>query len=147
MALDRELRKLAALQHGAVSRQQAVALGASRKQLEVRLAGVAWERATARVMRLAGAPRTARQDLMVAVLDGEPYSVVSHLAAAALWRLPGFRVGPVEVSRERGQSGRPSSVSVVHRPRYLPATHTTVLSGIKVTTLARTVFDLAGGDW
>lgn len=81
---------------------------------------------------------------MVAVLDAAPGSVISHLAAAALWRLPGFPWGPVEISQERGRSGRPSSVAVVHRPRYLPATHTTVVEGIPATTLARTLFDLSG---
>ena len=80
---------------------------------------------------------------MIAVLDAEPGAVVSHRSAAALWRLSGFAFGAVEVSRERGRSGNPPDGAKLHRPTLLAPQHVTTRFGIPVTTLARTLFDLA----
>ena len=80
---------------------------------------------------------------MIAVLDAEPGAVVSHRSAAALWRLPGFSVGVVEVSRQRGRSGNAAHGARLHRPTVLGPHHVTNRHGIPVTTLARTLFDLA----
>lgn len=79
---------------------------------------------------------------MAAVL--ERGGVISGVSAAALWGLPGFAAGPVHVSLSRGANGSFVSLGIPHRTRYLPAHHRTVLDGIPVTTVARTLFDLAG---
>ncbi len=81
---------------------------------------------------------------MTAVLDAGPGTVASHESAAALWRLPGFSFAPMHVSRMKGTANRRSALAAVHRPRMLPEGHITVLGGIPVTTLPRTLFDLAG---
>ncbi len=145
MPLDDDLRALAAVQYAVVSREQARALGATTPALRNRLAGPDWDAPTKRVLRLTGSAPSTRQRLMIAVLDAGAGSVVSHRSAAALWRLPGFSFGSgrIEVSRHRALSHRKGPSASVHRPRLLPATHVTDWSGLPVTTLARTLLDIA----
>ncbi|HEX2701508.1 MAG TPA: hypothetical protein VHM89_15010, partial [Acidimicrobiales bacterium] len=105
MPLDDDLRRLAGVQYSVVSREQARGLGATTTALRNRLAGPDWDAPTGRVMRLTGSSHSIRQALMTAVLDAGPGTVVSHGSAAALWRLPGFAFGDVEVSRQAPASG------------------------------------------
>lgn len=145
MALDDDMRLLAEVQHSVLAREQARALGATTPALRNRLAGPDWDAPTNRVLRLTGSVHSIRQRLMIAVLDAGAGSAVSHRSAAALWRLPGFGFGSgrIEVNRHRALSYRTSAVAAVHRPRLLPATHVTERSGLPVTTLARTLLDIA----
>jgi very-short-patch-repair endonuclease len=141
--MDEGLRQLAERQHAAVARQQFRAVGVGREQLRHLLRSKEWEAATGRVFRLVGSPRTYEQDLMVAVLDGGPGTVASHAAAGRLWALPGFDTGAIEVSHLRGRRSRPASIGLLHLVRSLPPEHTTTLRAIPVTSLARTLFDIA----
>jgi very-short-patch-repair endonuclease len=81
---------------------------------------------------------------MAAVLDAGPGAVASHEAACALWALPGFPPGPLDVSRPRTTTRARPKLGEVHESRCLPASHCTEIDGIPVTGLARTLFDLAG---
>ncbi|MDQ6714537.1 MAG: endonuclease domain-containing protein [Actinomycetota bacterium] len=81
---------------------------------------------------------------MAAVLDAGRGAALSHAAAAALWKIPGFEPGAVEVSRPRGGTRRRSSLALVHEPGLLPPHHVTQTQGVPVTVVARTLFDLAG---
>ena len=139
MKLDDALRKLAERQHGVVGVAQAHGLGASRAELRRRRASPDWDAPTPRVLRLTGSPKTYRQRCMIGVLDAGPGACLSHRAAAALWRLPGFPPGPVEVSRVRGTTRRPGS----HEVRLLPEGHRCIVHCVPVTTVARTIVDLA----
>ncbi len=143
MGIDDDLRVLAERQHGALSRVQARGLEVSPSGLRSRLAGPDWVAPTPRALRLAGAPRTDHQELMLAVLDAGPGAVVGHRAAAALWHLPGFAFGPIELVRQRGWSGRRSAMGRIRECRLLPRTHCTERDAIPVTSLARTLFDIA----
>lgn len=140
MRLDVRLRELAARQHSAVAVAQARELGATRAQVRRRRASADWDAPTPRVLVLAGSTKTYRQRCMVAVLDAGAGACTSHLAAASLWRLPGFSPGRIEVTRPRGTTRRPG----LHEVRALPDHHRTSVEGIPVTTVARTIFDLAG---
>jgi hypothetical protein len=141
---DAGLRRLAERQHGAVGVVQARMMAPGRAAYRSQLRSRNWVRESASVLRLAGSPRTFSQHCMVAALDAGEGSAVSHLAAAALWEVPGFSPGEVHVSRARGRSGRKGGLAIVHEPRLWPDHHRTVRDGIPVTTVARTVFDLAG---
>jgi len=81
---------------------------------------------------------------MAASLDAGPRAAVSHQSAARLWRLPGFVDDEVHVSRPRGGTRRPTELSVLHEPRCLAISHLTARNAIPLTTVARTLFDLAG---
>lgn len=129
-------------QHSVFARWQATAHGVSWRELDrlVRL-GVL-EVVTRRVLRVRGCRPTAEQDLMIAVLDAGPGSVATGPAGAWLWGVPGFPPGPRDVARSRDLSTRATGAD--HWPRLLPAHHITVVRGIPVTTLGRTIFSLAG---
>lgn len=76
---------------------------------------------------------------MAAVLAGGPDAVLSHTSAAALWRLWGEK-GAIEVTARLSRVDRAGIE--FHRGR-LPADEITVRDGIPVTTVPRTLFDLA----
>lgn len=144
MHLEAALRRLAEVQHGVVGTSQARAMAPTRAAYRSRLRSTSWVRETPLVLRLAGSPKTFSQRCMVAALDAGEGSAVSHVAAAALWGFPGFSPVEVHVSRARGRSGRETTSATLHEPRLLPDHHRAVVDGIPVTTVARTVFDLAG---
>lgn len=138
-----ELRQLAEEQHSVVSRTQCRQAGLDGNGLRAELRG-RWEPLSPRVLRLVGAPQTARMRVMAGVLDAGEGAVASHRTAAALWRLPGFDLARPEVSRLHGGDNEQIELAKLHHPRLLPAHHCTVVDGIPVTTPARTLFDLAG---
>jgi very-short-patch-repair endonuclease len=77
---------------------------------------------------------------MAAVLASGPGAVLSHRAAAALWGIRSPSSGPIDVavphrSRSSGHIRRHLAV--------LPADEVTTRYGIPVTTVPRTIFDLA----
>lgn len=144
-ALDEWMRGRAGAQHGLVGRDELRAAGASRTAVGHRLRSPDWEALSERVLRLVGAPVTSHQVAMAGVLDAGAGAVVSHASAAALWGPPGFAVEPVHVSRDRG-SRRPARLATAHLPRLLPQRHVTTRHGVPVTTLARTVVDLAATE-
>lgn len=141
--LDQLMRALAEDQHGLLARRQLRARGVSRQAVAYRLRSPDWASLTDRVLRLVGMPPTDGQRAMGAVLDAGEDAAVSHGSAAALWGLPGFRVRPIHLSVAHKGRDRRTALAVVHRPARLPGHHLTVRSGIPVTTLARTVVDLA----
>jgi len=80
---------------------------------------------------------------MAAVLASGPDAVLSHRSAATLWGIRGYSEGAVEVTLER----KSSAARGIRRHRSaLPADEITVREGIPVTTLPRTIFDLAASE-
>jgi hypothetical protein len=141
--LDHHLLKLAVAQSGAFSSAQAVAAGCSYAHLRHR------ER-TGRIHRVrrglylhAGFPRSWLQDLWLEQLAAGDRSAVCGEAAAQLHGFNRFTRQTVEV--ERVQGGNHEAVrGSVHETFWLPPHHVTNVEGLPVTTVARTVFDLAG---
>ena len=79
---------------------------------------------------------------MAAVLAGGPGAALSHASAAALWELRPSAATRIDVTVRRSGRGAPSALRL-HRPRTLRADEVTVHEGIRVTTPARTVLELA----
>jgi very-short-patch-repair endonuclease len=78
---------------------------------------------------------------MAAVLAFGPGAVLSHQSAGQLWGLvPRSRIRP-EVTRQRHAAGRPHLV--VHQA-FVPGDEIRRVRGIPVTSVPRTMFDLAG---
>ena len=96
--------KLAERQHSLIGREQALAYGMTRGQIDARLRSGKWEAAARGVYRVAGSVPTWEQKVMAAVLATGGDAAASRRSAAALWKLPGFRPGPVEVTQARGQA-------------------------------------------
>ncbi len=91
-----------------------------------------------------GAPDIWRQRLWVALLVAGEGAVVSHRAAAALWGLPGFSEAPIEILARHGLKNHRPRRGRFRESRALPARHVTTIWGIPVTTIERTLFDIAG---
>jgi hypothetical protein len=141
MELDRAIAHIAAPQHGAFARTQALAAGASPGQIRRRVANGGWLDLLEHVLCLSGAHRTWRLRVSAATLAG-PGGVAGCRTAVALFGLPGFAENRIETLRVIGAKST-SAHGVVHRTRWLPPWHVTVIDGIAVTTMARTLFDLA----
>jgi very-short-patch-repair endonuclease len=139
MDIELQVLRLAERQYGVVANRQVRALGGDRHLIIRRVRLGRWEQVTSRVLRIAGAPTSADQELMVAVLHAGPQALASHESAAWVWGLPGFAATDV-VIRPRSDGAR---AALGHRPTLLLPHHRTVVRGIPCTTLPRTLYDLA----
>ena len=80
---------------------------------------------------------------MAAVLAGGAGAVLSHRSAAQLWGLRSGMSVPVDVTVDRSR-GRRKGIRFHRRP--LPFDEVTTRDGIPLTTVPRTIFDLAAGE-
>jgi very-short-patch-repair endonuclease len=139
VSIDAVIAGLAARQHGVVSRDQLTDAG-------IRAGAIDHRRRTGRLQLVhkgvyavgyqSDSPLTRA---MAAVLACGPGAVLSHRSAAALWEIRAWSAA-VEVSAP----SRHSHVGVVvHRARTLTRRDTTIHHGIPVTTIARTLIDVA----
>jgi len=144
-AKDLIIARLAAAQHGVVSRRQLLAEGLTTKEIATRV------RARRLVPRhpgvyAVGHPVLTREGRwMAAVLYVGDAGCLSHRAAAALWDLDGWAGGVIDVTtRARGGRRVPAPIRV-HRFPTLSEDEVTVEDGICATTPMRTLLDLAPG--
>ena len=102
-----------------------------------------WESPYDGVYRIAGAPRTWRGRPARGVLGRRHRAVASHRSAAALWDLPGERR---EIARDHVSPLAACTARRARRARDRCARATAMspsIDGIPVTTVERTIFDLA----
>ncbi len=137
------MSRLATAQHGAISREQLLALGIGERTIE-RWSANGRLHSVHRESYAVGHRRLSQRGWwMAAVLACGPRAMLSHGDAAALWGLAGAR-SPIDVTAPRGRQGRPRREGIrLHRSRTLEDSDRTVRNGIPVTTVARTLFDLA----
>jgi very-short-patch-repair endonuclease len=102
-----------------------------------------WELVYERVYRIVGTLLTWRGWLLAACWAGGSRAVASHRSAAELWELPGRSTEFVEITCPRWRRGQHDGL-VVHESRALSDEDATTIDGIPVTTVPRTLFDLAG---
>jgi very-short-patch-repair endonuclease len=131
---------LATRQHGVVARRQLLGRGVSPKAIQERLTRGAWHRLHAGVYAIGHAPLGIEARWMASVLACGPGASLSHRSAGKLWRLIPRSHAIAEVTRPRGHRSRQGILA--HRAP-LPGDETTVLNGIPVTSVPRTLFDLA----
>lgn len=132
------LRRLAATQHGVVTVAQASALGVSRGRLRTAVRTGNWAAPRRGILVAAAAPSTWRQHAAVAALSVD--GALSHRAAAHVHGLDGFAVADIELSVE--QPRQPRGTWRVHRAASLSGVDVTVVDGLPVTSIARTLVDL-----
>jgi very-short-patch-repair endonuclease len=140
--IDQILAAIAAPQYSAFAREQVRGVIDARC-LRTRTRSGLLVVETKNVLRFAAAPRTDEQRIKMATLDVPGGAVASHLTAAWLWGFPGFPLRGVEVTARRSQF-RPSVLAWVHHPRLLLPDHITVHKGIEVTSVALTIYNVAG---
>jgi very-short-patch-repair endonuclease len=135
------LAELASVQHGVVATWQLVALGYSYQAIRRRVAS-GWLHRIYRGVYAVGHTRlTVKGRWMAAVLACGPGVLLSHHAAAALHDLQRPPAGKLDVtctSRHVVPGVRCHTVRSLHRDDRAQ------VDGIPVTSLARTLFDLAG---
>ena len=130
----------ASAHHGVVSRAEARQLGLSRGQFDNLARKGVLRRVAPRVFVIAGSPESWHQRARVAALAVE--GLVSHTAAAAVHEIDGFAPRRIEVSA--GKNQRPTKFpEQLHRSTQMRFADATVVAGLPVTGLERTVLDLA----
>jgi len=140
---ERGVSAIAAGQRGLVTRAQAIQAGLTPSEVKSRVARGRWERLLPGVYRIAGAPATGRQGMLAATLWGGRRSVLSFRAAGVLWGLDRVRAPRLEITIEAPRRLQHDAV-IVHRTGELPRLDRAVEDGIRVTSVARTLVDLAG---
>jgi hypothetical protein len=145
MSIDRRIATLAERQHGLISRDQAVAAGATAGQVRHRLANGRWRPVRRSVYAVNGTPPTWHQATLAVCLALGERCWLSHRTAARLWglNLPGVRSrDTVEVLVPTGGQRTLDGVTC-HRSGCVPSSHLTRRHHLPVTTLARTIVDCA----
>jgi very-short-patch-repair endonuclease len=138
-ARERLIAALADRQHGVVAVSQLMALGLSRDDIRYR-ARIGRLHRIHRGVYAVGYPKLTRQGhWMAAVLAYGPKAVLSHRTAAALRRI-GQSSWRIDVTTPDGNQSRPQIRA--HRAVLHPEDITTH-DGIPVTSVARTILDLA----
>jgi hypothetical protein len=136
------IRELAERQHGVVSRRQLLELGFSGELVKGRLANGRLIPIHRGVFAVGHAQISRRGQWLAAVLACGPGAVLSHGSAAALWAIRGSR-GLPEVTRRSG--GTPRAGLRLHQTRILEPAEVAAEAGIPVTSVERTLLDLATG--
>ena len=100
-------------------------------------------------MSFAGVPASWERDLMAVLLWGRSEAAVSHRAAARVWGFDGFSSAPIEVSITRSKTGHALRLAsgrdiVIHRCDRRLLSQVTTRNEFAVTSVPRTVIDLAG---
>ena len=141
--IERSIAERASQQLGHITRRQLRGLDVDWRR-ERRLVQSAWLAPVGeRTFRLGGVPRTFDGDVMAACLDTG--GVAGFRTAAKLHPLESKPWEPVgiEVSTVKGHQITHSSLARIHTSTNLGRDDVTTVRGIPVTSIARTIFDLA----
>jgi len=137
---DRSISELARRQHGVVGRRQLLQEGRSEREIKWRLSAGRLHRLHAGVYAVGHRLIQKEGWLMAAVLASGPGAVLSHRSAAALWGLRSYSEGAVHVT----VSHKSTSTRQIRRHfSRVPPDERSVKEGIPVTSVHRTIFDLA----
>jgi very-short-patch-repair endonuclease len=137
------LAALAKRQHGVVSLAQLLGLGFSEKGIAERVRTGRMHRIHRGVYAVSPARLRTEGYWLAAVLACGPGAVLSHRSAASLWELRPSAAQAIDVTVP-ARSGRRRRPGIqVHRSTRLTAEEVVTRDGIPVTTVARTLLDLA----
>lgn len=140
---DRSLAALAARQHGVVGRSQLIDVGWSAGAIEKRIRGGRLHRLHAGVYAVGHRITSKEGRWMAAVLASGPETALSHWTAAALWMIRPHSRSIIDITSP--QKSR-SWDGIRRHHKAIPADEATVEQGIPVTTVPRTIFDLAATE-
>jgi hypothetical protein len=137
---DHELSELATRQHGVVSATQLLALGYTSARIRRAVVRGRLHRLHHRVYAVGHCDLDWNSHCLAAVLACAPAAVASHAAAGWLWGLLRYEPGTIDVTAAMRRRKRPTI-----RVHYAPLTDwdRAERDGIPVTSLARTMLDLA----
>ncbi|MCL1693285.1 MAG: hypothetical protein M3096_06355 [Actinomycetia bacterium] len=140
MSIDRAANTLAARQGGAIRKDQAIACGFTRGQIDQRIRDGRWRslgRSAYRLLEMPGA-----MNLVRAAVAALPNAVVSHDAAAEIHDLPKLRRGVASVLVHSRTTHVFPDV-VVRRCHDLAPNHVVEVDELPITSIPRTIVDLS----
>jgi very-short-patch-repair endonuclease len=137
--IGRKVAELAARQHGVVARAQLAALGVDRFAIRRRVAAGYLHELHPSVYAVGHPVLSWRGSQLAVVLACGPDAALSHRAAGDLQGLR--RSSRIEVTLPMGRFAPPDLM--VHRSRMMDRVDFTEIDGIPVTSVARTLLDLA----
>jgi predicted transcriptional regulator of viral defense system/very-short-patch-repair endonuclease len=140
--VDRLVAAVAEQHHGIFAVHHLRDLAVTRRERGWRLTEGRWIELYHGVYRIAGAPVSWRGALLAACWAGGTRAVASHRSAAALHDLPGRATAVAEITCPRWRRTQHGGL-VVHESCALSERDIAVVDGIPVTTVERTIFDLA----
>lgn len=133
----------ASKQLGLVTRAQSQSDGFGEARIGRRLRGGRWDRSHPGVYALAGTPTTWERDVLAAVLGAGTDCVASHMTAMMLYELSGAYRTTIEVTIS-DTTPRALQRVVVHRSLAIDDADRSMLRGIPITSVARTLADCSG---
>lgn len=143
--IDRWLHDLARLQHWVIGYRQMVAAGLSIPRIDAMVARGKLIPVHRGVYKLGPGPLTDRGMLAAAILASTPSSLISQESAVGLYGLARLRTKPVHVTIE-GNGSRTRRGIIVHRSRLIHPDDRASRDRLPVTSISRTLVDIAGGD-
>ena len=140
-SLDLVLARHAESHHGVFDARLTEHIGFTKDLRDHRVRKGRWVCLYDGVYRMAGAPLTWRGAVLAACLAAGRHAAASHRSAAGLWVVDGGdeRIQEIQCPRWR-RANEPGLV--VHETKALDARDVTVVDGIPVTTIERTLLDL-----
>jgi hypothetical protein len=139
---DSDLAAIAARHHGCFNFDHLSLLGFTEFERDHRIRSGRWLVVHDGCYRLAGVPASWRGDVQAACWAGGTRAVVSHRSAANLHGMPGRSDQFVEITCPRARRTQHDGM-VVHESRALEGCDIAFVERIPVTTVERTIFDLA----
>jgi len=139
---DTQVAKIADGQFGVVSRQQALDIGFTPRQIQLRVEAGRWDVPFRGVYRIVGAPASLQQSAMAAALYAGDQALVSHATAGKLWAIEGARGSDVELWVPASKRADVDGL-ILHRGTRLDRADRDKLGPIPITTVARTIIDLS----
>jgi uncharacterized protein YjeT (DUF2065 family) len=140
--IDRVIASIAEKHLGLLPHEALRRAGVDRHARQRRIARGQIVKLSPRVSRVAGTAPTELQRVRAGTLDVAGGAFASCETAAWTWSFPGFALRGIEVTAHRTQF-RTSTLAYVHRPVLLRPHHVTMWRGIPITSVARTLWDLA----
>ena len=140
-SVDERIAAVAARQHGVVSTRQLLALGVTRNAIKHRVSRGQLTPLHRGVYRVGPLPSPLTSP-MAATLACGPSAVLSHHSAAALLGIRRPHAGPIHVTVTRGHARKRRGL-VIHRTRSLRDDEVVTHKGIRTTSAARTLLDIA----
>lgn len=133
---------LAARQAGVLHRRQLRAAAVADDAIRRRVRDGLLRQISGDVFVVAGSPSTRSQEIWIELHLSASPSVVGFRTAGQLHHVGRITTAAVDVLELEPQKHR-AGVRTLHRSTRLPDEHVTTVDGIPVTTLPRTLFDLA----
>jgi very-short-patch-repair endonuclease len=143
--VERAIARVGRRQDNVITLQQLLEAGLGRGAIEHRVETRMMQRLHRGVYLLGAAPPTRMARARAAVLACGPGAVLSHRSAAELYGLLAEGAGGVDVTVVGRNPGAEPGIRL-HRPRALARIDVVTMRGMRITSVARTICDLAATE-